>query len=95
MYLFVNDNIKSYVILFLFCSIVLITNLSLEKCILLNVLDHFKLFIYVSDLLDKFLETRIRLQKSMQSVNTLPQNETMKSFVREGGPQIQQSYKDG
>lgn len=43
--------------------------------------------------MDKLLESRIRLQKSMQICNTMPQNEQMKNFLREGGPQIQESYK--
>jgi len=47
------------------------------------------------DLLDKLLESRIRLQKSMQTTNTLPQQENIKIFVKKGGPQIKESYKEG
>ena len=41
------------------------------------------------------MESRIRLQKSMQTANTMPQNDQMKNFLREGGPQIQEAYKQG
>ena len=50
---------------------------------------------FSSEYMDKLLESRIRLQKSMQICNTMPQNEQMKNFLREGGPQIQESYKQG
>ncbi|XP_066930083.1 protein AATF-like [Clytia hemisphaerica] len=46
------------------------------------------------DILDKLLESRIRLQKSMQVTNTLPQNNQMKNFLKEGGPQIQEAHRE-
>lgn len=52
-------------------------------------------FFILLEYLDKLLESRIRLQKSMQTTNTMPQNEQMKIFLREGGPQIQEAYKQG
>jgi len=45
------------------------------------------------DILDKLLESRIRLQKSLQVCNQLPQTDTMQEFRDEATPQVRESYE--
>jgi len=45
------------------------------------------------DILDKLLESRIRLQKSLQLCNQLPQHDVMDIFKEQAGPQVKESYE--
>lgn len=45
------------------------------------------------DILDKLLESRIRLQKSLQLCNQLPQHETLHLFKEQSSAQVKESYE--
>jgi len=45
------------------------------------------------DILDKLLESRIRLQKSLHVCNQLPQQTTMQEFRNTATPQVKESYE--
>ena len=45
------------------------------------------------DILDKLLESRIRVQKSLHVCNQLPQHDTMQGFRDEATPQVKEAYE--